>query len=348
MASKNISFNVKLTVDGKEQLVTATTAVKELQDMVRGAKGRTEELTSAFIHFNQAIEVARNSIKTITDIGNALNEVTAESRSFSAAMRYANTLAGKDEGGFARMKDQVDALAQSIPMTREALANGLYQVISSDMPEDGWMSMLETSARTAVASCADLNRIASVTATLVKNYGLAWEEAGAIQDKIQLTGKVGETTFEEMAQALPRVTASAATLGITVDELMASFATLTGVSGNTAEVATQLSSVLNALIKPSKEAQNIARGMGIEFDAAAIKAAGGFQNFLTQLDGQVKQYAAATGTLSEEVYGRLFGNAEALRASLPITGELAGKYAENVDVMAHDLLKETILHFSKK
>lgn len=55
---------------------------------------------------------------------------------------------------------------------------------------------------------------------------------------------------------------------------MASFATLTGVSGNTAEVSTQLAAIFTALIKPSSEATEMAQQMGIKFDAAAIQAAG--------------------------------------------------------------------------
>lgn len=58
---------------------------------------------------------------------------------------------------------------------------------------------------------------------------------------------------------------------MSIDELMANLATLTGVSGNTAEVATQLAAVMTALVKPSSEAVKIAAQMGVQFDAAAVK-----------------------------------------------------------------------------
>lgn len=157
--------------------------------------------------------------------------------------------------------------------------------------------------------------------------------AADIQDKIQLTAKNGVTSFEQLAQALPRVTGNAATLGVTIDELLGTFATLTGVSGNTAEVSTQLAAIFTALVKPSSEAAEMAAKMGIQFDAAAIKAAGGFQNFLQQLDGSVKAYAAANGVLEQEVYSKLFGSAESLRALIPLQGELAEKFTTNVAAM---------------
>ena len=105
------------------------------------------------------------------------------------------------------------------------------------------------------------------------------------------------TSFEQLADALPRVSGNAATLGVSIDELLASFATLTGVSGNTAEVSTQLAAIFTALVKPSSEAAKMAEAMGIQFDAAAVKSAGGLQNFLTSLDRSVKAYAASSGVL---------------------------------------------------
>ena len=148
-----------------------------------------------------------------------------------------------------------------------------------------------------MGGCADLQKVVTVTSTVIKNYGAAWTDAAAIQDKIQLTAKNGVTSFEQLADALPRVSGNAATLGVSIDELLASFATLTGVSGNTNEVATQLAAVFSALVKPSSEAAKMAEEMGIQFDAAAVKSAGGLQNFLTSLDRSVKAYAASSGVL---------------------------------------------------
>ena len=164
---------------------------------------------------------------------------------------------------------------------------------------------------------------------------MEWSDAADIQDKIQLTAKNGVTSFEQLAQALPRVTGNAATLGVSIDELLGTFATLTGVSGNTAEVSTQLAAIFTALVKPSSEASKMAAQMGIQFDAAAIKAAGGFRQFLTELDNSVKTYSAASGILEQEVYGKLFGSAESLRALIPLQGELADKFSTNVDAMVN-------------
>lgn len=332
MANK-VRFNIRLNIDGKDKVVMATTSMDNLRRVVGDVNDAAQDLKSQLINTNQITEAWNNVVGVCQQMVGVLNQVTAESRSFGASMASANTMAGKSGDEFAAMKQQVTDLSKVIPIARDELANGLYQVISNGVPEDNWIAYLKSSAEASVGGIADLGEVVKVTSTIIKNYGLEWSNAGDIQDKIQLTAKNGVTSFEQMAQALPRVTAQASTLGVTIDELMASFATLTGVSGNTAEVSTQLAAIFTALIKPSSEATEMAQQMGIQFDAAAIKAAGGMQQFLTSLDKNVKQFAASSGMLEQEIYGRLFGSAESLRAVTPLVGNLASKFQENAQQM---------------
>ena len=326
MASKEIKFNLRLAIDGKEQLGFITSSAKDVVKTLDEAKGAAARFSDKIASMNQAIG-ALNGLRTV------LQDLTGESTSFAKSMAVANTMAGKGGKDFAALKDSVTELSKEIPLTRDELANGLYQVISNGVPEDNWLDYLRASAKASVGGVADLGEAVKVTSTLIKNYGLSWQDATAIQDKIQLTAKNGVTSFEQMAQALPRVSGNAATLGVSVDDLMATFATLTGVTGNTAEVSTQLAAVFTALVKPSSEATKMAQQMGIEFNAAAIKSAGGFRQFLTQLDASVKGYAQSSGMLSKEVYAKLFGSAESLRALGPLTTQLKDKFAENAEAM---------------
>ena len=334
MASKEIKFNLRLAIDGKEQLVSAVTSAKELKASFNGVQKEVDDFSNTFTNkFSKCFANVNQIIGAVNSVSAALQSLTADSNSFAKSMVVANTMAGKGGKDFAALKDSVTDLSKEIPLTRDELANGLYQVISNGVPEDNWIDYLRASAKASVGGVADLGEVVKVTSTLIKSYGLSWKDATAIQDKIQLTAKNGVTSFEEMAQALPRVSGDAATLGVSVDELMATFASLTGVTGGTAEVSTQLAAVFTALVKPSSEATKMAQQMGIEFNAAAIKSAGGFRQFLTQLDASVKGYAQSSGMLSKEVYAKLFGSAESLRAIGQLTTQQKDKFAENAEAM---------------
>lgn len=335
MAGKStISITFKLDGDGKGFKDLSQNA-DGLKQAMTAAIVEADKLKSSLINWSQGVQALGAVSNAVGQLNGTLQDITADNRAFGAAMRVANTMAGKNAEGFAKLKNQVAELAKNVPVARDELANGLYQVVSNSVPENNWLNFLNKSAKASVGGVADLGEVVKVTSTVIKNYGLAWDAAESVQDKIQLTAKNGVTSFEQLAQALPRVTANASTLGVSVDELLASFATLTGVSGNTNEVATQMAAIFTALVKPSSEATEMAEKMGIEFNAASIKAAGGLRNFLTQLDASVKEYAAANGVLEQEVYAKLFGSAESLRALTPLTNQLAEKFSENVDAMAN-------------
>ena len=335
MAGKStISITFKLDGDGKGFKDLSQNA-DGLKQAMTAAIVEADKLKSSLINWSQGVQALGAVSNAVSQLNGTLQDITADSRAFGAAMKAANTMAGKNAEGFANLKGQVADLSKTLPIARDELANGLYQVISNGVPESNWIDYLNKSAKASVGGIADLGETVKVTSTVIKNYGLAWDAAESVQDKIQLTAKNGVTSFEQLAQALPRVTANASTLGVSIDELLASFATLTGVSGNTNEVATQMAAIFTALVKPSSEATEMADKMGIEFNAASIKAAGGLRNFLTQLDASVKEYAAANGVLEQQVYAKLFGSAESLRALTPLTNQLAEKFSENVDAMAN-------------
>lgn len=331
---KTVKFKIELETNGQKVLHDVTVSTGELRDALvevgKEAKLSAEKMTS-LASTSMMVDALTNVVDRLCS---SVNDLADDWNSFDKGMRAVNTMAGKNAEDLGKLKDQVAALGNEIPKTKEELSAGLYQVISNGVPENNWIAFLEQSAKASVGGIADLGQTVTVTSTIIKNYGLEWDKAGEIQDKIQMTAKNGVTSFEQLAAALPRVSGNAATLGVSIDELMATFATLTGVSGNTAEVSTQLAAVFTALVKPSSEATKMAQDMGIQFDAAAIRAQGGMRNFLTQLDADITKYASAHNMLKEEIYGKLFGSAESLRALTPLTGELASKFSENVDAMA--------------
>lgn len=332
--SKTVEFHIKIKGEGSNVLHDLTVEATGLDDIIAQVgenASRTGERLKGMAAKSMVFDGIISSLTTLKGI---VGDIVAPFDSFEKSMRSVNTMAGKGEADFEGLTDKVKELSASIPLAREKLANGLYQTISNGVPEENWMSFLEQSSKSAVGGLADLGQTVTVTSTLIKNYGLSWDQAGAIQDKIQMTAKNGVTSFEQLGQALPMVSGSASQLGVSMDELMAVFATTTGVTGNTSEVATQLSAVLNSLIKPSSEATKAANEMGIGFNAASVQAAGGLQNFLLGLDKSIEEYSAKTGQLKQTIYGQLFGSAEALRLLGSLTGEQKDKFAENIGAMA--------------
>lgn len=332
--AKAVEFRINIKSEDGGVLKRLTVEADGLDDILSEVGKTAADTGNRLREMADKSLVFETAVRSIRDLSDMVGGLAEPFDSFETAMRSANTMAGKSGDEFEALTGQITELSKTIPLAREELANGLYQVISNGVPEDNWIEFLNKSSRSAVGGIADLGETVTVTSTLIKNYGLEWDQAGNIQDKIQMTAKNGVTSFEQLAQALPRVSGSAAQLGVSMDELMAVFATTTGVTGNTAEVSTQLAAVLNSLIKPSTEATKAANEMGIGFNAASVQAAGGLENFLLGLDASIQEYADKTGQLSQTIYGQLFGSAEAMRLLGSLTGEQKEKFSQNIGAMA--------------
>lgn len=331
--AQSVDFEIRLKAPDGSILRSLKMEVGGLGDLLKGVVRRSDEAGAGLRKMAATSVLIDTSVRAVENLKGVVSGLVAPFASFEQAMAKANTMANKSGGEFNALEKQIKSLGDEIPLLRDEIAGGLYQVISSGVPEDNWIDYLKKSTKAAVGGVADLGQTVTVTATLIKNYGMSWDAAGTIQDKIQMTAKNGATSFEQLAQALPRVSGSASQLGVQINELMAVFATTTGVTGNTSEVSTQLAAVLNSLIKPTSEATAAADAMGIRFDAASVKACGGFRNFLVELDASVQAYAASSGQLAETIYGQLFGSAEALRLLGSLTGEQKDKFADNIAAM---------------
>lgn len=334
MANNSINFEINIRDVGSGALRTVSVAAKNADEALGKIAQSASRAEGGLRNMAGASIVLDAGVRSIQTLQGVIGGAISQCNSFDTAMRRANTMALQSGDAYDKLRGQIVGMSKEIPLVRDELANGLYEVVSNGVPEDNWIDFLDRSARAAVGGCADLGTTVGTTATIIKTYGLAWDQATSVQDKMQMTAKKGKTSIAELGQALPRVSGSASQLGVELNELMAVFASTTGVTGNTSEVSTQLAAVLNSLIKPSSEAGKMAEAMGIRFDAASVRAAGGFANFLTQLDASVQAYAAKSGQLSETIYGQLFGSAEALRLLGSLTGEQKDVFAANIEAMA--------------
>lgn len=70
--AKDVKFNIKLTVDGKAQVVQAVTSTKELQAAVDGAKSSTANFASTLIKLNQTVEEFDNAADALSKLQGAL------------------------------------------------------------------------------------------------------------------------------------------------------------------------------------------------------------------------------------------------------------------------------------
>ena len=73
--AKDIKFNIKLQIDGKEHLVTASANAKELSEQLGIATDIAKKFSSVFVSLNQTAEILRNISDAASSIASHMREV---------------------------------------------------------------------------------------------------------------------------------------------------------------------------------------------------------------------------------------------------------------------------------
>ena len=237
-------------------------------------------------------------------------------------------LTGTDEEIAARtasISSDILTISDKTGVVTSNLTDGMYQVVSAFGDVDDASSILETAAKSAAAGNATTTDSVNLLSAVTKGYGdISAEAVQKAADLSFATVRLGQTSFPELASSIGKVVPLASALGVQQEELYGTFATLTGVTGSTAEVATQYKSVLSGLMSPSKSMDAALSKIGYSTADAAIQSLG-FQGTLEALMGTVGG--------DTQAMAKLFSSVEAQTAILALCGEQSSTYAEKTAEM---------------
>ena len=237
----------------------------------------------------------------------------------------ATLLDGDVKTKIGNMGEAVKRLSSDTGTSTELLTDGLYQVVSAFGETDDAMKILEISTKGASAGNATVTDSVNLLSAVTKGYGdTSAEAAQKTSDMAFLTVKLGQTTFPELASSMGKVIPLAGALTVKQEDLFGAMSTLTGVTGNTAEVSTQLRGVMQGLLKPSDNMSSALEEMGFKSGGAAIESLG-LQGTLEGLKKTVK------GNDTELL--NMFGSVEAGGAVLALTGAQADNFTTKTKAM---------------
>lgn len=175
----------------------------------------------------------------------------------NAAMASVATLIPGQLSTVEALKEEVKALAEETGKDAIDLADGLYQILSA-FPEASddtafALEFLRVAAEASVAGLASTAETVGMLSAVIKGYSLEMDDAQHVSDLAFKTVVLGQTRFRELAHSMGHVIPMAAALNITQEELWGAMATLTGVTGDTNNVVTQLRGVFKAVLDPTDQ-----------------------------------------------------------------------------------------------
>ena len=323
MAGKNKTYELMLKIGGKVDgsLKTAcSTADKNLAALGKTAKTAGKIAAGAMV-------AAATAVATL---GTAAVKSAAE---YEAQLANVSTLLTGTEAEVAartaEIGDQVLEISNRTGVATADLTDGMYQVVSAFGDSADAAAILETAAKSAAAGNATTTDSINLLSAVTKGYGDT--SAEAVQQAADLafaTVRLGQTSFPELAAGMGKVIPLASTMGLEQEQLWGAMATLTGVTGSTAEVVTQMKATMQAFLSPSKNMQAALKNMGYESGQALLESKG--------LQGSLDALKDAVGG-NELAFAGLFSSVEAQTAVLA----MAGNQAENLTSKTAEMYEAT-------
>ena len=120
----------------------------------------------------------------------------------------------------------------------------------------------------------DTGTAADAITTILNAYGMSADRAGEVSDLLFSIVKRGKTTFAELAPSIGLVATTAATAGVSTEELGAALATMTRSGVKTDNAITAVQAIISSFLKPAAEASDYARSLGFEMSVATLRAEG--------------------------------------------------------------------------
>lgn len=313
----------------ERELLAAENAAKRAEKQLRDINNIA--IDRVVIEFERLGDVAENigskltkSVTVpLTAAGGAIYKLTED---MNKNLANIGTL-GVDAERLRELRSGIQEIAIITAKNTSDIAEGAYSVVSALGDTSDTLKITEINAKAAAAGLATTQESINLTTAVTKGYGDTSAEATQkAADLAFETLRLGQTTFPELAASIGRVVPASKALGIAQEELFTVFATLTGVTGNASEVATQYGAVLSALMNPSKEMQEQLEKMGYSSGFAAVQSLG----FKGVLDELVKSVGG-----SDEELTKLAGRKEAITAMLALTGAQADVFTQKMEALSN-------------
>lgn len=334
--------SIRIVIDPSGAQAGGRVVRRELADIGRGAQSAERstdrfgrQASRSFRQVGDSATIAGKSVGVFTRALSGLAAAAAaafsfgqaiqSARQFSSALAEVSTLLPLTDRQLNSLGERARSFGRQFGTDATLQLKGFYQAISAGASSVGEASaILATANKLAIGGVTTVETAVDGLTTAVNAYAASGLTAADAADAMFVGIRAGKTTAGELSSALGAAVPIASSLGVSFDQLIAATAALTTQGQSTAMAITGIRASLTQIAKPTKQASDLAKQLGIEFNAAALKSKG-YAEFM-------KDVIAKTGGSSEKL-AELFGSVEALNAVMSFAGGGGKKFADILEQM---------------
>ena len=316
----SVVANVAINIDGKQA-----------QSLLKAIQGEVEKLNGSFDQIPKKTGGIFNTLKGAAS--SAIGQLAAVTGAAFTLQRAFTTLAdqSKAEGALRTLGVDANAATQQFTQLSKEL-KGQASVVeltaaAYDVASAGFLKtadqtkILEAATKGAVGGMSDINTVGNAVTSVLNAYGMSADQAGLLVDGFIQTQNDGKIVLAEYAQLIGRLAPLGAAAGVGIKELNAAVATITAQGVAPEAAVTGLAQAISSILKPTADAQKLAKELGIDFTETGLRSKG--------LGGFLNEVATATGGSASKLT-QLFGPMDAVKSLLPLLSGDMKKFVENI------------------
>jgi TP901 family phage tail tape measure protein len=254
-------FNVRDWVGGEAQVG------KVFKAMEKG----TSLASKGFLALGRAVQGAGNAVAFMTSsvggllamLGGAVIGLAAKSAiEFEHSMARIMTLVKDGESTLPELTEQVKRLSKEFGFSPMASAEGFRIAISSDVDPKEAMKFMEEAGKLSVAQNVSIEKSADMLAMMKNAFNLSTASFSRLRDMIFVMTDRGRVEVDQFAGEIGKMAAVARTAGVSVQEMLATFAALSRTKGPE-QAGTMVINLFKFISKQGPEAVKIMKDLGI-------------------------------------------------------------------------------------
>ena len=303
--AKNSEFLTKIIVGG------------EISKTLAKALGTSEKLVK------DTMKKVADAGKTVGKVANVMGAAVIAGAAYSvkAAMTYEQslskvaTLADTSKKSIEQLSAEVMDISNKTGVAATEINEALYQAISAGADTAHATELVDVAVKSSIAGFTDAATAVDGLTTVINAYGMQTQDAQKIANQMLITQNLGKTTFGELSTTVGKLAPIFNSASLSSEEMFASLASLTANGIATSEAVSGMKAAISNVIKPTGDAQKMAKALGLDFSTTALQSKG-LAGFLAEVKDKTN------GNL--DAMAMLFGSVEGLNAVLALTSDKGG------------------------
>ena len=309
-------------IDELVTIIRYNTSNRELRRAEQQVNDFTRNTQRQFASWGQTIsKITRAATVAIGALGAGSFKVgAAEERSFlNLRTQLGDTVEKVNE-----LKDVAAGVSKETNRPLKELGDALFAIRSGGQKGAAGLDILNQSAKAAAAGLGETRPIGLLATSVVNSYGEAALSGSDAVDKLLATIESGNLEASTLAEPMTQLLPLGAGLGITFDQLGASVAGYTRITGNASRAVTGIRQAMAALQAPTGQAQEfINKAYGSTQNLHKAIREDGFLDVLQRLHEEADGDAVAMA--------RMFSSVDALAFVTDVTTLNTNAYAESLE-----------------